>query len=121
HAEVSAGDYVQIAVSDDGEGIPAELIDRVFDPFFTTKSTERGNGLGLSMVFGFVKQSHGHITLYSEEGHGTTVRLYLPRADAAPDRRIAEATTELPQGDETILLVEDDELVYEYSAQALGS
>lgn len=121
HAEVSPGDYVQISVSDNGDGIPADMIDRVFDPFFTTKSTEKGSGLGLSMVFGFIKQSHGHITLYSEEGQGTTVRLYLPRSDSAPERSSAKPTAELPRGNEAILLVEDDELVYEYSAQALSS
>ena len=121
HAEVSPGDYVLIAVSDNGSGIPAELIDRVFDPFFSTKDMEKGNGLGLSMVFGFIKQSQGHITLYSEPGQGTTVRLYLPRADAAPGRAVPEPVADLPPGDETILLVEDDELVHEYSAQALRS
>ena len=76
-----------IAVSDTGSGIPAALLERVFDPFFTTKEVGKGTGLGLSMVFGFVKQSGGHIKLYSEEGHGTSVKIYLPRATGEPDRR----------------------------------
>lgn len=78
--DVVAGDYVMVAVSDNGIGIPPELLDRVFEPFVTTKANGRGSGLGLSMVYGFAKQSRGHVKIYSELGHGTTVRLYLPRA-----------------------------------------
>jgi PAS domain S-box-containing protein len=113
--EVTAGDYVMIAVSDTGSGIPAALLEKVFDPFFTTKEIGRGTGLGLSMVFGFVKQSGGHIKIYSEEGHGTTIRIYLPRAtgvDEAPDELPASST--IDGGHEIVLVVEDDALVRKY-------
>jgi len=103
---------VLIAVSDTGTGIAASVIDRVFEPFFTTKEIGRGTGLGLSMVYGFVKQSNGHIKVYSEEGHGTTVRTYLPRATGKTDEAVvALADTDIVGGTETILVVEDDPLV----------
>ncbi len=106
---VAPGDYVMIAVSDDGSGMPAEVAKRAFEPFFTTKPVGKGTGLGLSMVFGFVKQSGGHVALYSEEGHGTTVRIYLPRAagDAASDEAAPPPAAEVP-GRGAVLLVEDD-------------
>lgn len=108
--EVVPGDFVLIEVSDTGTGIPAETLTHVFEPFFTTKEVGRGTGLGLSMVFGFVKQSQGHIKIYSELGQGTTIRLYLPRA--APGMRasaFAPIAMASPQrGHETILVVEDD-------------
>jgi signal transduction histidine kinase/FixJ family two-component response regulator len=112
NAEVRPGDYIMIAVSDTGTGIPAELRDKVFEPFFTTKEVGKGTGLGLSMVYGFVKQSNGHVKIYSEEGHGTTIKLYLPRGNAR-----AEALAEVEPvigGTETILVVEDDAMVRQF-------
>jgi signal transduction histidine kinase len=115
NSEVNPGKYVLIAVSGSGMGIPASLLDKVFEPFFTTKDIGRGSGLGLSMVYGFVKQSNGHIRIYSEEGHGTTVKLYLPQAAGVADALPAEAgISEIERGDESILIVEDDALVREY-------
>jgi PAS domain S-box-containing protein len=115
HSEVTPGHYVMVAVSDSGAGIPAALLDRVFEPFFTTKEVGRGTGLGLSMVFGFVKQSGGHIKIYSEEGHGTSVKIYLPRA-AGLHQTLAEAqvAADVQGGSETVLVVEDDALVRRY-------
>ena len=113
--DVTIGNYVMIAVSDTGTGIPAANLERVFDPFFTTKEVGKGTGLGLSMVFGFVKQSNGHIRIYSEEGHGTTVRIYLPRAAGLSDTSVeSPASTTIAVGNETILVVEDDALVRRY-------
>ncbi|WP_439369102.1 PAS domain S-box protein [Bradyrhizobium sp. DASA03120] len=113
--DVTAGNYVMIAVSDTGSGIPADLIDRVFDPFFTTKEVGKGTGLGLSMVFGFVKQSGGHIKIYSEEGHGTSVKIYLPRSNGVQETEFeALQSVPLAGGDEKILIVEDDALVRQY-------
>lgn len=111
HSEIEPGDYVMITVSDTGCGMPPEVLARAFDPFFTTKDGG-GSGLGLSMVYGFAKQSRGHVRIYSEPGHGTTVRLYLPRAPAEPvPERPAPSRTDIPLGREHVLLVEDDELV----------
>jgi PAS domain S-box-containing protein len=115
HVEITAGHYVMIAVTDTGKGVAPELADRVFEPFFTTKPSGQGSGLGLSMVYGFVKQSRGHIKLYSEPGEGTTVKLYLPRTrdDAHEERR--SGRRDIPRGSgELILVVEDDELVRQF-------
>jgi signal transduction histidine kinase len=118
NSDVQPGNYVMIAVSDTGEGIAGTLLDKVFEPFFTTKGLGKGSGLGLSMVYGFVKQSNGHIKIYSEEGHGTTVKLYLPRATWAPemdaDGLTEPGNSESEQGDESILIVEDDAMVRDY-------
>ena len=115
HSEVAVGHYVMVAVSDSGTGIPPALLEKVFDPFFTTKEVGKGTGLGLSMVFGFVKQSGGHIKIYSEEGHGTSVKIYLPRATGLA-QTAAEATVSstIEGGNEAILVVEDDAMVRKY-------
>jgi PAS domain S-box-containing protein len=122
--DVSAGNYVMIAVSDTGSGIPEAIRDRVFDPFFSTKGVGKGTGLGLSMVYGFVKQSGGHIEVHSDEGRGSTFKLYLPRAEAAPEQVAAEPLVSgTERGEETILVVEDDPLVRAYvntQLQSLG-
>ena len=110
--EAVPGDYVMLAVSDTGAGMPAAILSRVFDPFFTTKDAGKGTGLGLSMVYGFVKQSGGHVKIYSEEGVGTTVRLYLPRAKLEAERQTPSPgrNDQMPLGnDELILVVEDNE------------
>ncbi len=109
HGDVAAGQYVMVAVTDTGCGIPAELLERVFEPFYTTKPEGRGTGLGLSMVYGFVKQSGGHIKIDSEAGHGTTVRIYLPRARQPEDVETDLETGPITGGSETVLVVEDDE------------
>ena len=111
HDDVEPGQYVLISVSDTGSGIPAEFIDQVFEPFFSTKAEGKGTGLGLSMVFGFVKQSGGHVKIYSEVGHGTTVKMYLPRATASEDRETILQTGPVVGGNETILVAEDDDEV----------
>jgi PAS domain S-box-containing protein len=111
HSEVRPGAYVMLAVSDTGPGIPAALHDKVFEPFFTTKEVGKGTGLGLSMVYGFVKQSGGHIKLYSEEGHGTTFKIYLPRAGDVAGVAEPEQVQSVEGGHETLLVVEDDPAV----------
>ena len=111
NSDVVAGPYVMIAVTDSGHGIPASIVERVFEPFFTTKDVDKGTGLGLSMVYGFVKQSNGHIKIYSEEGHGTTVRIYLPQVSGAAASAEVPRGTSLEGGHEAILIVEDDSLV----------
>jgi PAS domain S-box-containing protein len=122
--DVPVGNYVMVAVSDTGTGISPENLERVFDPFFTTKEVGKGTGLGLSMVFGFVKQSNGHIKIYSEVGHGTTVKIYLPRATGLSDTPVESlASMSIEGGNETILVVEDDALVRRYvitQIQSLG-
>jgi PAS domain S-box-containing protein len=122
HSEVTVGNYVMIAVSDTGSGIPARNLEKVFDPFFTTKEVGKGTGLGLSMVFGFVKQSNGHIKIYSEEGHGTAVKIYLPRATGL-DQTVAEmqASSRIEGGNEVVLVVEDDALVRRYVVTQIAS
>jgi PAS domain S-box-containing protein len=108
NVEVMPGDYVSLVITDSGVGMPPEVVERVFEPFFTTKEIGRGTGLGLSMVYGFVKQSRGHVKIYSEVGHGTSIKLYLPRADAPMQEEVPVARPSgHPVGTESILVVED--------------
>jgi signal transduction histidine kinase len=120
HVEVKAGQYVMVAVSDTGHRIPAEVIERVFELFFTTKAPGEGTGLGLSMVRGFVKQSGGHIKIYSEFRRGTTVRIYLARSHLREDDSSVVTTGTLIGGTEVILLVEDDDTVRATAADMLA-
>jgi signal transduction histidine kinase/ActR/RegA family two-component response regulator len=110
--DLKAGQYVMIAVADTGSGMPPDVIARAIDPFFTTKPAGQGTGLGLSQVHGFIKQSGGHIAIYSEPGHGTTVKLYLPRHfgqdEGTARRSIRGSDVPLSEKHETVLLVEDD-------------
>jgi CheY-like chemotaxis protein len=120
HADLAPGQYVLIAVSDNGAGMSAETIERAFDPFFTTKETGKGTGLGLSQVYGFAKQSKGHVRIYSEPGEGTTIKLYFPRHDGEENFMSAEEQGDPERGrGETILIVEDDDGVREYASEIL--
>ncbi|WP_339759795.1 PAS domain-containing protein [uncultured Hoeflea sp.] len=107
--DVSSGNYVLLAVTDTGNGMDETTLEQVFEPFFSTKPEGKGTGLGLSMVYGFVKQSGGHIKIYSEPGHGTTVKLYLPRALGEEEHEVLAPCGPARGGTETILVVEDDE------------
>ena len=113
HSDVTAGQYVQISVSDTGSGMTRAVMEQVFEPFFSTKPQGKGTGLGLSMVYGFVKQSGGHVKVYSEPGQGTTIKLYLPRSTQAEDMLVETDSGPVTGGNETILVVEDDEAVRE--------
>ena len=119
--ELSPGQFVVICITDTGEGMDRDIVSRAFEPFFTTKEVGHGTGLGLSQVYGFVKQSGGHIKIYSEVGQGTTVKLYFPRfVGEFPDEEI-EAAEILAQGEqgETILLVEDDKELRAYLSDVM--
>ena len=120
HEVAMQGDYVKIEVRDTGTGIAPEILGRVFEPFFTTKEVGEGSGLGLSMVYGFTRQSHGHVTIESQLGVGTTIRLYLPRAVEQQHQEASEDETPLAEGGtERILVVEDEPSVLEISASML--
>lgn len=119
---VKPGSYVLISVEDTGAGMTPDVLARAFDPFFTTKEVGKGTGLGLSMVLGFAKQSNGHVKIYSEPGHGTVVRLYLPcTAGVAVKGATSALASDLPRGGETILLAEDDALVRAQAESQLAS
>jgi len=114
HPDIESGEYAMIAVTDNGEGMAPDVAARAFEPFFTTKEVGKGSGLGLSMVYGFVKQSNGHVSIYSEPGLGTTVRIYLPNVTPNASRSSSQPAADeeaLPRGNETILVVEDDPFV----------
>jgi PAS domain S-box-containing protein len=113
NVEVTPGEYAAVSISDSGTGMPPEVLERVFEPFFTTKEVGRGTGLGLSMVYGFVKQSRGHVKIYSEVGHGTRITVYLPRAAVTEQDTAAEASSAHANlgGHETVLVVEDSHAV----------
>jgi CheY-like chemotaxis protein len=122
HTEVPAGQYVMLAVTDTGAGMTGDVAAKAFDPFFTTKKTGIGTGLGLSQVYGFVKQSGGHVKIYTEVNEGTTIKVYLPRYfGAAEPARPAIDRGSLPtnDGSVSILVVEDEEAVRRYSTDAL--
>jgi PAS domain S-box-containing protein len=118
-ADVVPGPYVRIAVSDTGSGMSPEEAARAFEPFFTTKARGKGTGLGLSMVYGFVKQSGGHVAIYSELGHGTVVALYLPQVQGAAEPARPSEPDDVTGRGESILLVEDDDLVREHATRLL--
>ena len=123
NVEVAPGDYVSVSVTDSGTGMPPDVIERVFEPFFTTKEVGRGTGLGLSMVYGFVKQSRGHVKIYSEVGHGTTHQaLSAARRRSGGSRRRSRRSRRVaptPGGSETILVVEDSAAVREVAVSIL--
>ncbi|HWA47045.1 MAG TPA: ATP-binding protein [Dongiaceae bacterium] len=120
HDDVPPGQYVMIAVTDTGTGMAPEIAAKAFDPFFTTKGAGKGTGLGLSMVYGFVKQSGGHVKIYSEPGHGTTIKIYLPRFYGAEEATEAGGARPVATGDgRLILLVEDEDHVRQLTAESL--
>jgi PAS domain S-box-containing protein len=122
-AAVAAGEYVMIALSDTGTGMPPEVVQRVFEPFFTTKESGKGTGLGLSMVYGFVQQSHGHVEIDSVPSAGTTVRMFLPRAERAaePSAEPQDTASSSLGAGQTVLVVEDDPVVRQVAVSTLHS
>jgi CheY-like chemotaxis protein len=120
NADVAAGQYVVIIVSDTGVGMTPEVLAQAFEPFFSTKAEGKGTGLGLSMVYGFAKQSSGHVKIYSEPGQGTSVKLYLPRSRQGADPLAANAASPAAGGAETILVAEDDAEVRATAVETLS-
>jgi CheY-like chemotaxis protein len=119
HLDAVPGDYVQLAVSDNGCGMDKTIVAKLFEPFFTTKEPGEGTGLGLATVYGIVRQNHGFITVYSEPGAGTTFRIYLPKKAAPVKKARPEAMPPMPRGRETILLVEDEPTILKMATQLL--
>jgi PAS domain S-box-containing protein len=120
HIHITPGRYILVAVSDTGHGMTAATQERIFEPFFTTKEAGKGTGLGLSIVYGIVKQSGGDIWVYSEAGHGTTFKIFLPRAEGRIEET-TEAARPLPRGTETVLVLEDNEGVRRLTVEVLRS
>ena len=119
-AQIAPGYYATLAIADTGSGMSEHVLAHVFEPFFTTKEVGKGTGLGLAQVYGFISQSQGHVRIDSTEGQGTTVRLYLPRAEGASDSGLVSQTREHPnRGSETVLVVEDDHGVRDFAASVL--
>jgi signal transduction histidine kinase/two-component SAPR family response regulator len=119
HAQVKPGQYILFTVSDNGTGMSKETQEHIFEPFFTTKEPGKGTGLGLSMVYGIIKQTQGHIWVYSEEGHGTTFKIYLPTVQTIESSRVVEKGKTSLRGSETILLVEDEEALRNLARRVL--
>jgi CheY-like chemotaxis protein len=118
---VTPGQYVLLEITDTGVGMSPDVAERAFEPFFTTKEVDRGSGLGLSMIYGFARQSGGHVNIFSAENHGTSIWLCLPRAaESMPAATVAEQSAQLPRGDETILVVEDNASVREVVGNQLA-
>src|SRR6202023_2593900 len=120
NADMPVGQYVQLAVTDNGSGMSRDVQEKAFDPFFTSKQPGQGTGLGLSQVYGFVKQSGGHVKIYSEVGEGTTIKIYLPRAHAVTGTlKESDAPAVVSRGSEAILVVEDEADVRSYLVETL--
>ncbi|WP_309242883.1 ATP-binding protein [Lichenibacterium dinghuense] len=122
HPEVTPGQFVRVSVTDTGTGMPPEVVAKAFEPFFTTKPAGRGTGLGLSMIYGFAKQSKGHAKIISEAGRGTTIELYLPRTqnEAGADVTEGASSSRRAESGETVLIVEDDPVVRDLVVEVLG-
>jgi len=122
YTDVEPGDYVQLVVSDTGEGMSSKVQEHIFEPFFTTKAQGKGTGLGLAMVFGFVKRSHGHVKVSSEQGYGTTFKLFFPRTEGKGKLTNSSSVPliDIPTGNETILVVDDEEDLLEMAKDSLG-
>jgi CheY-like chemotaxis protein len=123
YSEVTPGEYVMLAMTDTGTGMPPEVIERAMEPFFTTKEAGKGTGLGLAMIYGFTKQSGGHLNIYSEVGVGTTIRIYLPRSKDESEQKVVSAESDIPlqTGGEAILVVDDNDALRRVTVRRLSN